>query len=264
MSFSDFGLAALAVFTLMNITSFFAIQKRRNDFADVIWGPGFLLSGIALLLFKIKFSDGFEVNDRKLCILVLTAIWALRLFLHIGVRNLKKPDEDARYLKMRRSWGDEWRSKSYTRVFILQGAIMLVIALPIYITISSPSVPLDYWSAIAIAIWLFGFVVESLADQQLSVFVKDPSKKGKIMSSGLWSWSRHPNYFGEIVQWWGIFLLSLPVGQAWISVLSPIGITFMILKISGVTMLENQMRDRPGYKEYQAKTSQFFLWPPKK
>lgn len=260
---SDFVVAVVAVFVIMNFASFFAIYFKRNDIADVTWGPGFLISGLALFLYKLSFEEGFRVNARIVCVLILVGCWAIRLFSHIGIRTLRSHSEDARYQKMRAGWGDMWRIKTYMRVFMLQGMLMYVIALPIYIIISSQTAAIGAEFYAGIALWIFGFVVESTADSQLNSFKKDPASKGKIMDKGLWGWSRHPNYFGEILQWWGIFCLTLPLSQVWLALLSPIAITFLILKVSGVTMLEKQMQERPGFKEYQARTSKFFLWPPK-
>lgn len=263
MSLNDLLIAGAAIFLLMNASSFFAIRLQRNDIADVVWGPGFFISGLALLIFKVISDPSFQVNTRIICVLTMVGMWALRLFFHIGVRNLRKSNEDARYVKMRKAWGNSWKLKSYTHVFMLQGLLMLVIDLPVFIIISTPDLPFDLWSFFGIGIWLFGFIVESLADSQLARFIKDPSNRGKIMDRGLWNWSRHPNYFGEIVQWWGVFFLTFALPQVGVALLSPLLISFLILKVSGVTMLEDQMKNRPGYKEYQARTSQFILWPPK-
>ncbi len=263
MNLNDFLAAALAVFVLMNIASFFAIRLKRNDIADVVWGPGFLISGLVLLIFKFLTDQNFVLNIRIIFALMMVGIWSLRLFLHIGLRNLRKTEEDARYVKMRNGWGDQWKIKSYTHVFILQGLLMLLIDLSVFIIICSPAVEMSFLSYSGIAIWVFGFLIESIADAQLASFTKDPSLKGKIMDQGLWSWSRHPNYFGEVVQWWGVFFMTIELPQVWLSLVSPLLITFLILKVSGVTMLEEQMKNRPGFKEYQKRTSKFILFPPR-
>ncbi len=263
MSGYDFVVAGIAVFLIMNFASFFAIHLKRNDVADVVWGPGFLISGVALLIYKLWSDPNFQVHARMIVVLGLVGAWALRLFFHIGLRTIKASHEDARYAKMRQGWSAKERVNSYTRVFLLQGVIMYLVALPIYIIIASDPHEIGLECYFGVAVWIFGFIIESLADHQLTSFKKDFASKGKIMDRGLWGWSRHPNYFGEIIQWWGIFILTLPLNFSWLAVLSPLAITFLILKVSGVTMLEKQMQNRPGYKEYQARTSQFILWPPK-
>ena len=260
---NDFAVAAFAIFLIQNFASFFAIYFKRNDVADIVWGPGFFLSGLALVGYKLLTDSSFEIHSRIFCVLILVGLWAIRLFFHIGLRVLKSPHEDERYQNMRRGWNHRWKIMSYTRVFMLQGVIMYIVALPIFIIIHSIEEPMSPIAYLAIAIWIFGFVTETVADTQLSSFKKDPSSKGKIMDKGLWAWSRHPNYFGEIVQWWGIFMLTLPLPLVLLAVLSPVVITFLILRVSGVTMLEKLMESRPGYKEYQMRTSKFILWPPK-
>ena len=141
---------------------------------------------------------------------------------------------------------------------------MFVIALPMFWIIRSPAQELDIFCSMGGLIWILGFFFESISDRQLREFKKNPENKGKLMTSGLWAWSRHPNYFGEVVQWWGVFLFAASLPMGWVTIISPVTITFFILKVSGVPLLEEQMKSRPGAAEYRRTTSVFFPRPPKK
>ncbi|MGZ3723484.1 MAG: DUF1295 domain-containing protein [Bdellovibrionales bacterium] len=189
--------------------------------------------------------------------------WGLRLFAHLGLRNLSHDREDARYAKWRKEWGDTWIWRSYLQVFLLQGTILLIIDLPVLWIVASFPREIDSLLIAGTLLWLAGFVFESLGDYQLKKFSQNPEHKGKLIQSGLWAYSRHPNYFGEVVQWWGIFLIALSVPGGWMTVISPLTITFLILKVSGVPMLEEQMKSRPGFAEYQRCVSKFFPRPPR-
>lgn len=263
--------AIASVMILAHITSAFAIRLKRNDLADVIWGPGFVvaLAGAAFArAFTNVFANGnwttpkLDFGPREYVILTAVTVWGLRLFFHIGLRNLRKTSEDPRYESMRRSWGASWVWKTYAYVFILQAFLLLVIALAPLRSIEIAPRPFDMLVLIGIGVWLCGFIFEAIGDRQLKAFTAKPENKGRIMDQGLWSWSRHPNYFGEVVQWWGIFLMCVDLSSWWV-VISPITITYLILKVSGVPMLEKLMSSRPGFREYQERTSVFWPRPPR-
>lgn len=254
--------AISAVAILMHATFLIAWLIRRNDLADVVWGPGFIVVALGAMLGQYQQTGELAIHLREAVLLICVSIWASRLFYHIGFRALKK-SEDIRYHNWRIAWGKTWVWRSYLQVFILQGIIMLIIALPIIWVIRHAPSPADFSLFLGTAIWIFGFLFESVGDTQLKKFKADQRNKGKIMDRGLWSWTRHPNYFGEVTQWWGIFVMVALLPAGWITLISPLAITYLILKVSGVPMLEELMKDRPGFSEYVRKTSKFFPLPPK-
>jgi steroid 5-alpha reductase family enzyme len=187
---------------------------------------------------------------------VLVTLWAARLALHIGVRNAGKP-EDVRYQGLRARWQPFWW-KSLFVVFLLQGALLLVVAAPIGIAARGPDL-------VALALFGFGLVVESVADLQLALFKRDPHNAGRVMDRGLWAWSRHPNYFGEMLLWWGLGLLALSAPYGPLALIGPATITFLLLRVSGVPMLEATVKQRrPGYVDYVARTPAFWPRPPRR
>lgn len=251
--------ASILVFQIVAVP---ALLLKRNDFADVLWGPAFPLCALLSLIFSGESLSGLD--PRKILVLVLLAAWALRLFWHVGRRNLSHKQEDVRYAKWRREWGATAVWRSYLQVFVLQALILYVFLLPVFFIFSSPAQPLGALSVVGVICWLIGLFFEAVGDEQLRRFKSDPANKGKLMTTGLWSWTRHPNYFGEVLLWWGVWLIAVELPGAWWTVIAPVGVTFLILRVSGVSMLEELMRSRPGYAEYEKRTSVFFPWPPKK
>ena len=261
----SYGVAALAIFVLMHVTSLLALTKKRNDYADVIWGPGFVLASGAVLLWKFFFQNINPFDGRSILLFIFVSFWGIRLFLHIGLRTLKKDLEDIRYQNFRKAWGTTWIWRSYLQVFWLQGFFMMIIALPLIVTFDqSPSTQLGLAAFAGMILWILGFLFEAISDHQLKVFTSNPLNKGGLLTSGLWGWSRHPNYFGEVVQWWGIFFIALEVPWGWVTLISPLTMTFLILKVSGIPLLEAHMASRPGFASYAARTPVFFPRPPKK
>lgn len=250
------------IFLLFQVGAVFGLWWRRNDIADVLWGPGFFLAGLGALFGLWKNSVAVVFGATEYLIFAVVGIWALRLSLYVGFRYFKKGKEDVRYNNWRKQWGDTWVWRSYLQVFVLQPLILTVIALPILKTVAESPQPLNAFVAIGACIWVFGFLFESIADFQLKQFSEDSKNKGRIMNKGLWSWSRHPNYFGEVTMWWGIFIMTVTWHHWWL-VFSPITITYLIIKVSGVSMLEELMKDRPGFSEYKRRTSVFIPLPPK-
>ncbi|MFD2202944.1 DUF1295 domain-containing protein [Shivajiella indica] len=246
---------ACLLFIYMVCWFLIAVFKKRNDVADIAWGLGFVF------LAWISFSLGNK-NPRSILVNSLVTIWGLRLAWHIFNRN-KGKKEDFRYLEWRKTW-KYFYLRSFFQVFMLQGFFLYIIAFPVlYINISPPN-SLSGWDSLAVMIWLFGFVFESLGDYQLQQFKNNPNNKGKIIQTGLWKFSRHPNYFGDAVQWWGIFILALPLAGGWITIIGPIMITYLLRYVSGVPMLERKYLGNPEFEKYKQKTSVFFPLPPKK
>jgi steroid 5-alpha reductase family enzyme len=236
---------------------FIAAQIRdRNDIADVAWGSGFILVAVVSLI------AGGVYSTRGLLVSGLVLIWGLRLALHIHSRNRGK-GEDPRYRKWREEWGRWFVLRSFLQVFMLQGILLLLVAMPVIFANQAPAAPLGWLDLPGLAIWLFGFGFEAVGDWQLLKFIRKPGNKGKLMTDGLWRYTRHPNYFGEVTLWWGIWLMTLTLPGDWLTIIGPLTITFLILKVSGIPMLEKPYEDRDDFKEYQRRTSAFFPLPPK-
>lgn len=249
-------LACIAV--LVYVTALFAagMLLNRNDVADVGWGPGVVLSGTLAGLF-------LGVSETGALVLALALIWAVRLALRIGLRNARKA-EDARYAAWRASWGRWFVLRSYAQVYLLQGLLMLLVGYPIFHAVVFGHAPLTPLAYAGVLVWLVGFAFEVVADYQLDVFMRDPANKGTLLTTGLWRYSRHPNYFGEVLLWWGIALMVLPLAYGYAALIGPIVITFLILRVSGVPMLERSLAKHPDFAAYAARTSVFVPLPPRR
>ncbi len=249
------GLAVLAYMSLLWLAS---LALKNASIVDIFWGAGFVFSG---WIYYALTPDGF--SSRKLLLIALVTIWGLRLSLYILYRNWGKP-EDFRYQAWRKENGPSWWWRSYFKVFVLQGILMWIISIPLLAAQYSP-VParLTALDFVGVMIWLVGFFFESVGDLQLALFKGNPDNKGKLLERGVWRYTRHPNYFGDAAQWWGYFLIALAAGGWW-TIYSPILMTNLLLRVSGVALLEKSLKDsKPGYKEYVERTSAFFPLPPK-
>ena len=252
--YSTLGVVLWGYMTLWFLIS---LLKRRNDVADVAWGLGFLL--LAWTSFFLAGGSG----TRGLLVCILVSLWGLRLAWYIHARHRGKA-EDFRYLAWRREWGKWFYVRSYAQVYLLQGALLFTVASPVLMINRSPGGTFGFLNRIGVCVWLFGFLFESVGDAELARFAKDPQNQGKILQSGLWRYTRHPNYFGEVVQWWGIWLVAIGVPGGWSSIFGPLTITFLILKVSGIPMLEKKMAENPDFAEYKRRTSVFLPWFPKR
>jgi steroid 5-alpha reductase family enzyme len=247
-------ISAAALWIFMTAFFFTARIRRNNGLADVAWGLGFVL------LAFINLITAGEVTSRRIVVTLLVAIWGLRLAIHVYSRNRGKP-EDFRYAEMRRKWGRRATLFSYTHVFMLQGILLFVIAIPIVLINSGPPVPFGITDALGVFVWCAGFAMEAAADAQLRRFVRfRKSPANPIMTEGLWRYSRHPNYFGEALLWWGIFLMALRAPTGWTGAVSPLLIGFLLRFVSGVPLLEKKYRDNPRFREYAGRTNAFFPW----
>ena len=193
----------------------------------------------------------------------MITVWGVRLFWHIFQRN-KNKDEDYRYKKWRESWGRLFYIRSYLQVFILQGVLLYIIILPALLINREGGEGISYFTIVGVLIWAVGFFFEVIGDAQLARFLKDKKNKGKLMEEGLWKYTRHPNYFGEVLCWWGIFIVAVPVTGGLLSIVSPLTITFLIFKVSGIPLLERKMAEHPDFEEYSKRVSIFIPLPPKK
>jgi steroid 5-alpha reductase family enzyme len=250
-------LIAAAVFLYMTAIFVIALLKKDNSVVDIAWGPGFIL--VALLsLFR-----GEEFGGRRLLITGLVIIWAARLAIHIYLRNRGR-GEDYRYAQWRKSWGKWFVLRSFFQIFMLQGIFLLFISYPIVLVNVSPKKGLAVLDLAGTLVWLVGFFFEGVGDYQLRKFKQDATNKGMIINTGLWRYTRHPNYFGEATQWWGIFLIALSVPGGWTTVISPVTVTFLLVKVSGVAMLEKKYAGNKEFAAYASRTNAFFPWFPKK
>ena len=251
----------IALFLFFNLFYVIAQVKKNNGLADMAWGLGFVVVAITSLIYQ-------GVYDFQTVVITLVVLaWGLRLFIYIGLRNWNKP-EDFRYVDMRNKWKTKIALKAYLYVFMLQMSFLYIIALPIQFAHLWSFDQTNGWMLVTIGLllWLIGFYFEAVGDHQLKVFKKNPSNKGQIIQSGLWRYTRHPNYFGEAVMWWGVWVISLGSWSplAFLGLISPLFITYLLVFVSGVPMLERKYKDNPLYQAYAEKTSMFFPRIPKK
>lgn len=251
--------AAGAIALLMLATWVASLVQRDASLVDRVWGPGYaLVAALGLVL-------GSGAAPRRILLFVLAGIWGLRLGLHLTRRNWGE-GEDRRYRRMREHWGaDRFPWISLVTVFLLQGALMWLIALPLTVGASSPTPARLTWAdALGAALWLVGLLFEAIGDEQLRRFKADPDNEGEVMDRGLWRYSRHPNYFGDAMVWIGIFTVASHTEHGWWTIVSPLLMIFFLTRVSGVPMLERHLhRTRPGYAEYARRTSAFVPWPPR-
>ena len=254
-----YGLVALFIFTFMTILWIASLALRNSSIVDPMWGTGLVLANWFCFLLT---PDGFPAL--KWLIAILVTIWGLRLSIHLARRNWGK-GEDYRYREWREQAGANWWWYSYFKVFLIQGAVMCVLAAP-FVLVHRSAVPatLTIFDLIAVPVWATGFFFEAVGDWQLSRFLANPANRGTLLRTGLWRYTRHPNYFGESTMWWGHYLVAVSVPNGLWAIVSPILITFLLLRVSGVTLLEKAMKDEtPGYKEYVETTSAFVPWFPR-
>lgn len=233
----------------------YSVARKDVSIVDSLWSLMILASLAVFLL--LTWNNG----HRAVLVLVLLAVWALRLSVHITVRN-HGHGEDRRYQEIRRNNEPGFWWKSLYIVFGLQAFLAWVVSLPAVAAAASPA-PLGWLDLAAVAVWVAGMVFEVVGDWQLMRFQKEEHSKGAVLDRGLWRYSRHPNYFGEALLWWGIYLFALAAG-AWWAVISPLLMTLLLLRVSGVALLEKDISDRrPAYRDYVERTSAFVPAPPK-
>ncbi|MEM9305594.1 MAG: DUF1295 domain-containing protein, partial [Pseudomonadota bacterium] len=234
-----------------------SLPIRNAGIIDIVWGPVFLLMALVGVSQLDRTWDATTV-----ALVAMVGAWAIRLGLHLGVRNIGKP-EDFRYQLFRKQAGDAFAIRSLFTIFLLQAVLAWVVAAPIAgFLVAEPNGTLGALQWVGISLFVFGFVFETVADWQLTRFKGSPDNKGQVLDSGLWGLSRHPNYFGEAVLWWGIYLFTVGLGGE-LFIVGPVLITWMLMKVSGVTMLEKGLeKRRPAYREYVENTPTFFpRWP---
>ena len=223
---------------------------RDNSIVDIAWGMGFVI------LTTILWISPGKQNIQGLILWLMIFIWGFRLSMHIFIRNKNKP-EDFRYANWRKEWGNKAIIRAFFKVFMLQGSVMLLLSTPIIIYFAHKPDSLSMINIIGLIVFIFGFLFEAIADYQLYVFKKNPKNKGKFIRTGLWKYSRHPNYFGEAFLWWGIFFFSIVSNISLFTILSPLTITLLLRFGSGVPMLEKKFIKDPEFIKYAAQTSVF-------
>lgn len=250
----------VCVLAFMTIMFFFSRRLGRTDVVDAAWGPAFVVAAVsAFLLNPYDLTFGLNVQS---FITALVVIWAGRLSFTITKRLLKKP-EDVRYVNLRKQWKGSEPVNTYVRIFLIQAVLATVISIAlIHVNLSLPA-SLGTFAYIGGVIWLIGFYFEAVGDLQLKRFLADPKNKGKLMTSGLWKYTRHPNYFGEATMWWGIFVIALSTPYGWLGIITPVVITYLLLFVSGVPMTEKAFEGKPGWNAYKKRTSKFFPLPPR-
>jgi steroid 5-alpha reductase family enzyme len=252
-----FYYTGVSVFIYMVLFFLAALKLKNNSIVDFGWGGGFVLVAFLNLLLAEK------IYSRQILISLLVLIWGVRLILHIYRRNKGKP-EDYRYVEMRNRWGKNVVIKSFLYVFMLQGVLLLMISYPLIMVNVFPQTEIGLIDIFGIIVWLIGFLFETISDNQLWNFIHFEKKnKEEVMTKGLWRFSRHPNYFGESLLWWGIFFIILNVQNGIFAIFSPALITLLLLKVSGVPLLEKRYANNKSFQEYAKRTSKFIPWFPK-
>lgn len=251
--------AFLLIIALMTLLWIISIILKNVSIVDLFWGAGFVLVN------GFYFWNIQDVGLRNYLLLILVTLWGMRLSIHLAVRNIGK-GEDFRYKEFRKKYGEQnywW--VSFFQTFLLQGVLMWLISAPLIgAHLSGNNNALNFIDILAVIVWIIGFIFEAGGDFQLVKFKSNPLNKGKVLNTGLWRYTRHPNYFGDATVWWGFGLLSLSAGN-YFSLLGSMLMTLLIVKVSGVALLEKTLKpQKPDYETYIEKTNSFFPWFPKK
>ncbi|MCO8122054.1 DUF1295 domain-containing protein [Stieleria sp. TO1_6] len=247
---------AAAIVSLFVCVWLISLPLRDVSIVDIAWGLGFVLVVWTAFLFHAE-------PDRGWLVIGLTTLWGVRLAAYLAYRN-HGCEEDHRYRKMRDRWGSSFPLVSLFTVFLLQAAVMWVVSLPLQ-TAFVGAEPTSAWiQGIGLLLWTVGFGFETVGDWQLARFKSDPDNAGQVLDTGLWRYTRHPNYFGDFLVWWGLYLVAVASSHVWWSVVGPITISVFLLRVSGVTLLEKSLKDsKPDYQRYIERTNAFFPGPPR-
>lgn len=254
---TTFAIALLLALCMMTLVWLLSLVRRDAGIIDIFWGLGF----VVVAWFYFLTSDAMTV--RKVLTVALVSLWGLRLSLHILVRSIGR-GEDYRYQDMRKRHSRNFALWSLFAIFLLQASILWFVSAPLLVAQHAVQPDeLTWLDAAGTVLFAIGFLFETVGDLQLARFKNDPGNSGRVMQSGLWRYTRHPNYFGDTVVWWGLFLIALSApGSLW-TIASPILMTFLLLKVSGVSLLEKSLSEtKPEYGAYARRTSAFFPWPP--
>lgn len=245
--------------------------KKNWGLMDIFYGPAYFV--VAFTSLYLTFQTIGIISIRQIIVAFLVLFWSIRLATYVYIRNRGKP-EDKRYAFMRKRWKEKGKNiyfKSLINIYLFQGLVILIVVFPVLwvnVNENPPIKDLFDFSAvtlwIGVIIWLIGFLFESIGDYQLYRFLHDPNRTKRVMDEGLWKYTQHPNYFGEVTQWWGLYIIALGIPWGFITIFGPIYITFMIIKVSGVRLLNKMHKGDDEYTAYRKRTSAFFPWFPKK
>jgi steroid 5-alpha reductase family enzyme len=249
---------AFSIAILMTVLFIVSIIIKRNDIVDIAWGLGILVVAVQ------SYMLAAPQTVLNLILLIMCALWGVRLALRIYVRNRGK-DEDFRYKKWRMEWGKWVYVRSFFQIYVLQGALMLVLGMPFMVaSYQSEGVSgFPVMIGVGLAVWVIGYVFEVVGDAQLDAFIKHRPEGKRILDTGLWHYTRHPNYFGEVTMWWGVWFMVSTLSLSYVALMSPLVITYLILKVSGIPLLEKKYEADTEYQAYKQKTSVFFPLPQK-
>lgn len=276
------GFLLCGLVAMLFMAAIFAVARYigRYDLVDAAWGAVFIV--IALTSFVLGGAGGGGAID--LLVTSLVIIWGSRLAIHIGKRIKHTDQEDPRYVELRKKWKGNQQLNIFLRIYMVQALLALFISVPViiinlfnsgtrqwaeffsslgYRSINGVIDLLLFTALLGLAVWALGFIIETIADRQLRTFIAEPKNKGKLMTTGLWRYSRHPNYFGELTQWWGIFIICLTTSFGVLGIIGPVLITYLILYVSGIPLNEKRYEGRPGWAEYKARTSVLVPLPPR-
>lgn len=245
-------LAALSAVWLLSLA------LRDASIVDIAWGAGFTFVAWTSAL------QAPALGPRALLCVGLVTLWGLRLAGYLLWRNWGA-GEDPRYVRMRRHWGARFPLVSLATVFWLQGALMWVVSLPVQLVVlRAGDAPLGIFDALAVGVFACGLGFEAVGDWQLARFKADPANAGRVMDRGLWAWTRHPNYFGDSVVWWSLWILALPLSWGFATAIGPAVMNYFLVRVSGKALLERGLsRTKPGWADYVARTSGFLPRPPR-
>jgi steroid 5-alpha reductase family enzyme len=248
--------SAVVVAALMVVAWLASLLVRDASIVDMIWGLGFVVVA------WVTYLQAADPGWRGLLLTAMVTVWGLRLSGYLVWRNLGKP-EDFRYQEMRAKAPHRFWLTSLFRVFLVQGTLIWVISVPVVVS-QSGDTDLYWLDYLGVLCWGIGLLFEAVGDIQLARFKAGPDSKGKVMDRGLWRYTRHPNYFGDFSVWWGHYLVAA-AGGAWWTIFSPVMMSFLLLRVSGVALLEKTISERrPEYEEYARRTNAFFPGPPKR
>ncbi|WP_405852308.1 DUF1295 domain-containing protein [Streptomyces sp. NBC_00090] len=255
----NLAVSAGAALAVMLLTFAVATVKGVHRIVDVAWGLAF--TAVAVVTWFL--SAGYGDDGRRIAVVQATAVWGLRLSAHIARRG-RGHGEDPRYARMLARAPGSPTLYALRTVYLLQGALVWLVSLPVQAAAYLPR-PLDVLALLGLAVWAVGLFFEAVGDHQLARFKADPAHRGRVMDRGLWSWTRHPNYFGDFLVWWGLYLTACATWQtAALTVVSPLVMSGLLIRGSGKRLLEAHMAQRPGYAAYTARTSGFFPRPPRR
>lgn len=237
---------------LMCIVFLVARKIKRFDLVDAAWGWAFIVPAMASYLLNL--SNTFDFNVQTVTTTIVL-IWGIRLSRHILRRIKHSKTEDERYVDLRKKWKGNIELHIFLRIYLLQALLAFIICLPVMHINFFAVITWSWVMSAGLIVWIIGFLFEAVSDRQLRDFIANPDNKGKIMTEGFWKYSRHPNYFGELTQWWGIFIICLSVSFGWVTIVGPLLITYLIVCVSGIPLNEKRFEGRPGWNVYKMRTS---------